>query len=261
MYMRAKRGWGLKVALPMGRHYRHAAAMPEVVIEQRFCGPPASGNGGYTCGLVARYVDGPAEVTLRVPPPLERPLEVRREAAGASLWDHDVLVAEARAAAPELEAPAPVAFDEAREATGHYEWMHDHPYPTCFVCGPRREEGDGLRIFASPVAGREVYAAPWTPGVDLAGADGVVRPEFAWASLDCPSGLVTNTFDGVGRLLLGRLTADVRALPHVERDHVVIAWPIERDGRKLHTGSALFTASGDLLAAARAVWIEVEPLR
>jgi hypothetical protein len=47
-----------------------------IVIDRRFRGPPESGNGGYTCGLVAGRVDGPAEVTLRLPPPLEEPLTV-----------------------------------------------------------------------------------------------------------------------------------------------------------------------------------------
>ena len=28
---------------------------------------------------------------------------------------------------------------------------HEHPLPTCFVCGPARAKGDGLRIFAGPL--------------------------------------------------------------------------------------------------------------
>ena len=226
--------------------------MPDVVIHERFRGPPESANGGYACGLVAQFIDGPAEVTLRSPPPLGRSLEVR---PGVSLWDGETLVAEGRAAGPldPDDVPDPVGIEEARAATEHYEWMHGHPYPTCFVCGPDRTEGDGLRVFPSPVAGREVYASPWTPEPDL------VRDEFAWAVLDCQSGLVTNTFDGVGRVLLGRLTADLLGPVRAGEEHVAIAWPIERDGRKLHTGSALFTGAGEMLAHARAVWIEVEP--
>ena len=38
-----------------------------LVIGSRFCGPPDSGNGGYVCGLIADYLGGPAEVTLRKP--------------------------------------------------------------------------------------------------------------------------------------------------------------------------------------------------
>jgi hypothetical protein len=204
------------------------------------------------CGLVAQFIDGPAQVTLRTPPPLDRPLQVEKDGDAVALRDGEQLVAEGKPAASNFEVPAPVGLDEARAATEHYEWMHDHPYPTCFVCGPERVEDDGLRIFPSPVAGRDVYAAPWTPQPDVAG------PEFAWAALDCPSGVVTNTFDDVGRILLGRLTADVTTAPRPGEDHVLTAWPIGRDGRKLYTGSALFTADGELLASANAVWIDVE---
>ena len=42
-----------------------------VVIERRFRGPADSGHGGYTRGLFAREIPGAAEVSLRVPPPLE----------------------------------------------------------------------------------------------------------------------------------------------------------------------------------------------
>jgi hypothetical protein len=222
--------------------------MTEVTIDPRFCGPPDSANGGYTCGLLARFVDGPAEVTLRSPPPLGRSLRVD----DGALLDGDTVVAQAKPAAGGFDVPAPVSVDEALAATEHYEWMHDHPYPTCFVCGPERAEGDGLRIFASLVDGRELYAAPWTPTPDLAG------PEFTWAALDCPSGLVTNLFEGIGRTLLGRLTAELHAPVRPGEEHVLTAWPIARDGRKYHSGSALFSAEGELLAAANAVWIEVD---
>jgi len=37
--------------------------------------------------------------------------------------------------------------------------------------------------------------------------------------------------------------------------HVVIGWPIMADGRKLHAGSALFDASGRVLARSRQLWI------
>jgi hypothetical protein len=41
-----------------------------VTIERRFRGPSESGQGGYSCGLLARAIDAPAaEVTLRAPPP------------------------------------------------------------------------------------------------------------------------------------------------------------------------------------------------
>jgi hypothetical protein len=229
-----------------------------VVIEQQFCGPPASANGGYACAMAAAAIDGPAEVTLRVPPPLGRPLTVELVDDVVSLLDGDVLVAQARPTTVEVDVPGPVPFAEAQRAGEAYPWRDDgHPYPTCFVCGPDREPGDGLCIFPGPVAGRELYAAPWTPESWLADDAGHVRDAFVWGALDCPGGIVTGLFDDVGLILLGRLAADLRAPVVAGRPHVVLGWPIARDGRKLHTGTAVLTADGALCAVGRATWIEV----
>ena len=46
------------------------ALVGTLVIDDRYNGPPASANGGYACGRIAAFVDGPARVTLRKPPPL-----------------------------------------------------------------------------------------------------------------------------------------------------------------------------------------------
>ncbi len=50
--------------------------MTSIIIDKRYCGPPNSGNGGYVCGRLARYIPGGAEVTLRAPPPLDKQLDV-----------------------------------------------------------------------------------------------------------------------------------------------------------------------------------------
>ena len=50
--------------------------MTSIMIDKRYCGPPNSGNGGYVCGRLARHIPGGAEVTLRAPPPLDKPLDV-----------------------------------------------------------------------------------------------------------------------------------------------------------------------------------------
>jgi hypothetical protein len=236
--------------------------VPELVIDPRFCGPPDSANGGYTCGLLASFVAGPAQVTLRVPPPLGRPLRVEADGDGAvTLHDGDTLVAEAVGAEVSAGDQPTVTLEQAEAAADRYEWADPqvHPYPTCFVCGPVRASDDGMRVFAGPVPGFEsLYAAPWSPHHSLQpSADGAVAPEFVWAALDCPGGLVTNTFAPAGRILLGRLAANVvRPVPSAA-DYVLTAWPIERDGRKMRTGSALYSAEGLLHARAEATWIEV----
>ncbi len=228
-----------------------------VMIDEQFCGPAASANGGYACAMAAASIDGPAEVTLHLPPPLGRPLTLDRTDDVVSLQDGDVLVAQARPAVVEVDVPAPVSFAEAQRAGAAYPWRDRHPYPTCFVCGPDRQPGDGLCIYPGPVAGRELYAAPWTPEAWLADAAGAVRDEFVWGALDCPGGIVTDLFGEVELILLGRLAADLRAPVRAGAAHVVTAWPIGRDGRKLHTGTAVFTAAGALCAVGRATWIEV----
>src|SRR5439155_18318566 len=86
-----------------------------VTLEPRFNGPPDSGNGGYSCGMLARFVDGPAEVTLRLPPPIGRPLEVERgDGGGAVLRDGETVVAEARPVELDADAPPPVNLAEAQ---------------------------------------------------------------------------------------------------------------------------------------------------
>jgi hypothetical protein len=232
--------------------------MSEVKIDPRFCGPAQSANGGYACGLLAVEIAGPAEVTLRAPPPLGRHLlSQTREDGTAVLLDGEAVVAEARPTTLEGTVPAPVTSDQALRASQRYEWIDEHPYPRCFVCGPQRDPGDGLRIFPGPVEGRELYACTWTPDESLGDALRRVRPEFVWAALDCPSGIVTNRFGEIGMLLLGRLAVELLEPVPVGEICVVTAWTVAREGRKLDTGSALFDVEGVLLASGRARWIEL----
>ena len=221
----------------------------KVVIPKRFNGPPDSANGGYTCGIVAGLLAGPAEVTLRMPPPLERPLEVVRSGSGAlELRDGDALVAEGVRVDLELAVPDPVEPDAAAIAARSYAGFEHHAYSTCFTCGPKRS--DGLSIFPGPVAGRDLVAAPWLP------PSGDVAPEIAWAALDCPSGWAVDDFKREG-ILLGRLAARLLAPIKGGERHVVLGWPLGIDGRKRYAGSAIFSGSGELCALARSTWIEV----
>ncbi len=228
----------------------------QVVVDQRFNGPPESGNGGYVCGVVAGLVGGTAEVTLRRPPPLDRPLQVARLNDGAvALRDGEAVIAEAEPASVEIDIPEPVGFSDAEEAARSYVGFRHHPFPTCFVCGPKREEGDGLRIFPGPVAGRDIVAAPWTPDASLADKNGQVRSEIVWAALDCPSGFAVTTFETVA--VLGRLAAKLIAPVRPGERCVLTGWPLGEDGRKLYSGTALFSHSGELRAVARATWVRI----
>ena len=166
--------------------------MPGLIIPSRFRGPSRSGNGGYVCGRIAAYADGPVTVTLRRPPPLATPMAVEQGGEGSLRIHHGrtlIAVATSSPDLPDLEIPGPVSMAEARMAAGRARYFQDPVFPDCFVCGMSRRAGDGLRIFPGPVPGRALWAAPWTPDSSVASTDGRVRPEVAWAALDCPSGI------------------------------------------------------------------------
>ena len=230
----------------------------QIVIDRRYCGPGKSGNGGYVCGLLAGYVEGAAEVTLRLPPPIDTPLEVDTGEHGrVTLRDGDAIVAECAPAHIDIEVPAAVSVSDAEAAAKLYPGFDRHPFPTCFVCGPDRAEGDGLRIFPGAVDGRDLVAAPWTPEASLADDDRLVRPEFVWAALDCPSGF-GGGLGGDLVMVLGRLAAELRLPVYAGRRYAVAGWLVSEEGRKRFTGSALFDEEGALCARAKATWIELQ---
>lgn len=232
-----------------------------VVIERRFRGPPESANGGYACGILAARLEGggAAEVTLRAPPPLDRPLDVERNGDDARLLDGDLLVAEAVPAdAPSAVPPDSVSLDDARRARESSPMQREHPYPECFVCGSARVRGDGLCVTCGPVADLELVAAPLETDESMADGDGRVRDELVWAALDCPGGIAAMLVPEFGLAVLGRLRAEIRSPLEAGRDYVAVGWPIDRDGRKLFAGTAIFEPDGDEpLAVSEATWIEL----
>jgi hypothetical protein len=237
--------------------------VPSIVIPPRFNGPPGAANGGYLAGLIAGALgDGDVEVTFKAPAPLGRELELERRDGGALLRDGDTVVAEVRPAEVDVVPPEPVSFDVARAAAGRGPFVDEerHPFPHCFVCGPAREDGDGLRIFVGPVDGGRTFAGVWTPPASIAGPDGVVPSELVWAALDCPtSGPVANdpADPGFRPIVLGRFAARVdRDVIPGER-HVVLSWTLAVDGRKREAAAALYAVGGELCALSRALWIEL----
>ena len=233
-----------------------------VVIDRRFNGPPDSGHGGYVCGVLGRIVDGPAEVTLRRPPPLATPLTVALAEDGtAALADGPVLVADARPVArwePDPPAPPDLATAVAAGRAAPARDPRRHPQPLCFGCGTGRAADDGLRIVPGLVSGVALVADVWVPDASVADAAGQVGEEFVWAALDCPSGFAGLVLGELPPMLLGRMSALLIAPIPIGEPVVCTGWVLGRSGRKLIGGSALCTADGRLLATARAVWITVE---
>jgi hypothetical protein len=245
------------------------ASMPSVVIEARFCGPPRSANGGYVCGLLAAHIDGDAETTLLAPPPLGQRLDIVAGDDKVELRNETKIFAVGRRARVDIPEIPIVDFSEAQDAVGRSPYATErHPLPTCFVCGPERADGDGLRIIPRPLPLRPgcksgTLAAPWVPYSNLADEDGAVASAFVWAALDCPTGFASVGarhlgMSGAETILLGRMSAHIDRRPNPGDRCIIVAWPTGRDGRKLFASSALLSSGGQLLAVAHATWLLVD---
>jgi hypothetical protein len=227
--------------------------VPDLLVPRRFCGPPSSGNGGYTAGTLAGLVDAPVvSVSLLAPPPLDTPMSVEvvdgmtvAALAGAQVARGEV----ADLTNPPVDA---VPVEEARAAEASYAGLTSHPFPTCFVCGTERE--DGLRIFPGPVAdqdGQARVAATWTP-------DESVRddlPAVTWSALDCAGGWAGGLAERT--MVLARMTARVDALPRAGEEHVVVGLGRRTEGRKAFTAAALYDSTGRLLGQAEHLWLSI----
>lgn len=232
----------------------------EVVISRRFRGPPASANGGYACGVVGCRLHGIAKARLNAPPPLDTPMLVRQaDPSAAELLLNGSLVGKAELADANWEVPGPVEYDQAVGVSSTFPWFEGHPFPSCFVCGPDRIEGDGLRIFPGALPERRIVAAPWTPADSVCDASGLVQREIVWAALDCPSWFGILEYEsGVRYALLGELTARIVDRPRQDSRCVIVGWAAGRDGRKLYGGTAIYDESERLLATSAATWVELQ---
>ncbi|WP_405030416.1 hypothetical protein [Nocardioides renjunii] len=249
-----------------------------MIVPRRFCGPPDSGNGGWTAGALAALVDaGPPsdrsdgwpaiEVSLRQPPPLDAPFAVSEDAGVTTAAVAGAAVATAQRVERALTEVEPVDPATAAAAEASYPGHDFHPFPTCFACGTAREEGDGLRIFPGRVGAGpagDLVAATWTPHRSLhedwhAYVDEHPRASVAatWASLDCVGGWAGDLTERL--MVLGRMTARVDTLPVIGEPHVVVGEGRGRDGRKTFTASTLYDTDGRVVATAEHTWIAVDP--
>ena len=230
--------------------------MSPLVIASRFCGPAGSANGGYFAGRVAALAGRTVTVRLLLPPPLDTPLDTVELADGTlAVRSGAERIGEARAATLQLIPPKPPSYFEAVEASRGYAGFKHHRFPTCFVCGTQRRRGDGMRVFAGPIAERDLVAAPWVPDVSLDLGDGKVRPEFMSAALDCPGFYAASPDDRM--MLLGEITVHLTRLVHVGEPCTVIGWALGASGRKHGAGTAIFAEDGEVCGLAQATWIEL----
>lgn len=209
-----------------------------MLIPRRYNGPPATGNGGYSAGVFAG--GSLCEVTLRRPPPLDTPLSRTDHQVHAP--DGELVATLAPVDAIDTAVPA-VGYQEAVAASAGYAGFAGHPFPTCYVCGPERD--DGLGIFPGRVVPNST-AAPWAVPAD-------VSPETVWAALDCPGGWAVIT---EGRpYVLGRIAAQVHRVPAPGDRCVVVGTLASAEGRKALVHTTLYGPDGVELARARATWI------
>jgi len=229
-----------------------------LIIPAQFRGPIESGNGGYVCGRLASYLPGCAAVRLKAPPPLQTELRVEASDSEARLLHESRVIAEAQGAELELSPPARPSFAEAREAAKSYAGFTRHPFPQCFVCGPERAAGDGLRIFPGPIGSDGIVASPWIPDMALANDSGRIHQEYLWAALDCPGYFaVMPMLESGTAAVLGELCARIDAAVEPNANYVVTGWLLGHEGRKRYAGSAILSATGHAVAMAKATWIGI----
>jgi hypothetical protein len=229
----------------------------EIRIPARYNGPPQSGNGGYSCGTLAAFIEGPARARLHLPPPLDTALTVTIDTDGSvEMRDGETLVGSGGPCDYHLDVPAPPSLQAAERAMAGFPCYEDHAFPTCFVCGPGRPQHDGLDIFPGPVEGSDLLACPWTPAPDLLDDAGLVRAVILWSALDCP-GYFAAMRGNLRAAVLGELEGEIIDRPRGGETLVVYSWPLGQDGRKSWGGAAIATAAGEVVASARSTWIEL----
>ncbi len=216
------------------------------------------GHGGYVAGLLARRIDGAAQITLRRPTPIDVPLELLHADDGRwELRDGDDLLVEAEPSTLEIDVPPVPSVEQARaaEAGSPSHWDEQGVHPICFGCGLARDDDEGLAIAVGPleVEGHEEVAGVWRPRAHRAGDGGAVDPLWVLAALDCP-GSMAFIARGEPAGLLGRIVFEQYGPVPPEVDHIVTGWQIGRDDKRMYAGTALATADGTVLAAAKATW-------
>jgi hypothetical protein len=228
----------------------------EMIVHERYEGPPQIANGGVVCGMLAESITGPAEVRIAKPVPVGIPLEVERTDGGARLLRGGEVLAAARPRTRPLEVRAPIDVAAAEAAISSRPAVADHPFPYCFVCGPHRGPDDGLQLLPGRVDGSDVMACLWRPATRFAEGGGTLPAPLLWGALDCPS--YWPVIEPGRVALLGTLSAHIEGEVRAEHSYVVMSWARAVTGRRLLSGSAIYSSLGELIAAAEATWISVD---
>ena len=239
-----------------------------IIIAPGFNGPRLSGNGGYVGGVLAeRYTqtfggDGTVEITLRAPIPIDRDAagRARRRGADAARRRHAGLRG-ARRLGRRISSRRrrPTDWAEVMRRGEEGGSPPDSDFRRCIVCGRGRAVGDGLRVLGTPGRSRAIRCPATCRTPTMPTPTGRIRPEFVWGTLDCPGAFAAQDPDDLRPALTGRMTAKVIEPPKVGERCAVVGWRIGAEGRKLYSGTALYTESGRLCALGTCTWIVLRP--
>ncbi|MCX4526382.1 MULTISPECIES: hypothetical protein [unclassified Streptomyces] len=232
-----------------------------ITVPERLHGYPGVAFGGYVAGVLAARVGAEAvRVDFRRPVPVGTAVSFAEAPDGGSaLMDGELLLAAALPVPWEAgELPPVPSWAQASAAAEAYRAAPPEGQVDCFGCGLDRTPGTGLRLHCGRVAGRDVVAAAWTPGPELAAGAGTLPDELVWGALDCPGNAAGRLLDGrpagaVTAALTARLLRPVPVLAGAGL--VSYAWMRESGGRKYTVGTALATAAGELCAVGEALWV------
>ncbi len=243
-----------------------------LTIDGIYNGATGVANGGYSCGVVASFISGDAEVRLNAAFPTETPLTVKSSAEGNVEFfleqncSKTTLLGSGKPTLLDLEVPNPPNYEAARQASENFIFLHRVDPRGCYVCSPIRPAGEGLRLFIGPLPniqgksmGENLVASVWRPSPEQAKADGYIDPVYIWSVLDCPGVTALKLRNpGSGVLVLGSCAASMKEKLPASEHYVVSAWEIDPpQGAKRFMGVAIHSRTGKLMACARQVCFDV----
>lgn len=236
------------------------------ILSQRFCGPPKTGNGGFTAGILVEAAGTEtAEIRLLSPTPVETSIIIESEKGlrGVIYDDTKKVLATLKSIAdedfPDYKLPKVPDLDEAKKVSALYPGFTTHPFPTCFVCGPKREVNDGMRIFVGPASEQigfeNLMAGHWLPNESVATQNGFVRDAAIWGALDCPGGF-SAVLDKPQLIVLSKIRGKIIERPITGENYIIMSWRLQKLTRAFKVMTAIFESdSKRLFAIAEALWL------
>ncbi|TGL63510.1 hypothetical protein [Leptospira sarikeiensis] len=240
--------------------------LDNMILSQRFCGPPKTGNGGFTAGILVEAVrTNAAEIRLLGPTPVETPILMESESGqrGAIYDDSKKILATLKSIPnedfPEYKLPFVPDLEDVKKISALYPGFTTHPFPTCFVCGPKREVHDGMRIFVGPapeqIGFENLMAGHWLPDQSVSSQDGSVRDAAIWGALDCPGGFSAVLYEPQ-LIVLSKIRGKIIEHPKIGEDYTVLSWRLQKMSRAFKVMTAIFESdSKRLFAIAEALWL------